>query len=163
MFSGLYNKICLKERFRGKVFQTKLLSRLPHKVCCLLSSPVLLRKFTYRQRIKIAGVLSAGINISVMYKKRVLFILQSCNITRDTKITGSHTVWRVCQLLRTFFRLQNWKLIKIVSYLVSPSSLKFNLCTAAPSPPSPLTSEKEGGAQSRNTSQFLLNFGLFFL
>ena len=73
--SGLYNKICLKERFRGKVFQTKLLSRLPHKVCCLLSSPVLFRKFTYRQRIKIAGVLSAGINISVIYKKRMLFIL----------------------------------------------------------------------------------------
>ena len=75
MFSGLYNKIRLKERFGGKVFQTKLLSRLSHKVCCLLSSPVLLRKFTYRQRIKIAGVLSAEINISVIYKKRVLFIL----------------------------------------------------------------------------------------
>ena len=74
----------LKERFGGKIFQSKLLTRLSHKVCCLLSSPVLLRKFTYRQRIKIAGVLSAGINISVMYKKRVLFILQSCNITRDT-------------------------------------------------------------------------------
>ena len=74
-FSGLYKKIYLKERFGGKIFQTKLLSRLSHKVCCLLSSPVLLCKFTYRQRIKIAGVLSAGINISVIYKKRVLFIL----------------------------------------------------------------------------------------
>ena len=29
-----------------KLFQTKLLSRLSHKVCHLLSSPVLLRKFT---------------------------------------------------------------------------------------------------------------------
>ena len=32
--------------FSEKLFQTKLLSRLSHKVCCLLSSPVLLRKFT---------------------------------------------------------------------------------------------------------------------
>ena len=30
----------------GKVSLTKLLSRLSHKVCCLLSSPVLLRKPT---------------------------------------------------------------------------------------------------------------------
>ena len=29
-----------------KLFQTNLLSRLSHKVCRLLSSPVLLRKFT---------------------------------------------------------------------------------------------------------------------
>ena len=32
--------------FGEKLFQTKLLSRLSHKVCHLLSSPVLLRKFT---------------------------------------------------------------------------------------------------------------------
>ena len=32
--------------FCEKLFQTKLLSRLSHKVCRLLSSPVLLRKFT---------------------------------------------------------------------------------------------------------------------
>ena len=32
--------------FGETLFQTKLLSRLSHKVCCLLSSPVLLRKFT---------------------------------------------------------------------------------------------------------------------
>ena len=32
--------------FSGLFFQTKLLSRLSHKVCRLLSSPVLLRKFT---------------------------------------------------------------------------------------------------------------------
>ena len=75
MFSCLYKKICLKESFGGKIFQTKLLSRLSHKVCCLLSFPVLLCKFAYRQRIKITGVLSAGINISVIYKKRMLFIL----------------------------------------------------------------------------------------
>ena len=37
----------MKVRFGGKFFQTKLLSaRLSHKVCLLLSSPVLLRKFT---------------------------------------------------------------------------------------------------------------------
>ena len=35
----------------GKVSLTKLLSRLSHKVCCLLSSPVLLRKFTTVQWI----------------------------------------------------------------------------------------------------------------
>ena len=33
-------------KFGEKLFQTKLLSRLSHKVCRLLSSPVLLRKFT---------------------------------------------------------------------------------------------------------------------
>ena len=35
----------------GKVSLTKLLSRLSHKVCCLLSSPVLLRKPTTVQWI----------------------------------------------------------------------------------------------------------------
>ena len=33
-------------KFGEKLFQIKLLSRLSHKVCRLLSSPVLLRKFT---------------------------------------------------------------------------------------------------------------------
>ena len=43
MFSGFYKKTCLKEgEVRQNVFLTKLLS---HKVCRLLSSPVLLRKF----------------------------------------------------------------------------------------------------------------------
>ena len=37
-------------KFGEKVFQTKLLSRLSHKVCRLLSSPVLLRKFTTKQQ-----------------------------------------------------------------------------------------------------------------
>ena len=36
-------------QFGGTFFQTKLLSRLSHKVCGLLSSPVLLRKLTTRQ------------------------------------------------------------------------------------------------------------------
>ena len=36
----------MKVKFGVKLFQTKLLSRLSHKVCRLLSSPVLLRKFT---------------------------------------------------------------------------------------------------------------------
>ena len=36
----------MKVMFGEKLFQTKLLSRLSHKVCRLLSSPVLLRKFT---------------------------------------------------------------------------------------------------------------------
>ena len=34
----------MKVKFGEKLFQTKLLSRLSHKVCRLLSSPVLLRK-----------------------------------------------------------------------------------------------------------------------
>ena len=47
MFSCFYKKICLKEsEVWRKVISTKLLSRLSHKVCRLLSSPVLLRKFT---------------------------------------------------------------------------------------------------------------------
>ena len=47
MFSCVYKKICLRKvMFGGKLFQTKSLSRLSHKVCRLLSSPVLLRKFT---------------------------------------------------------------------------------------------------------------------
>ena len=45
MFSGLCENICLMES-GVKLFQTKLLSRLSHKVCRLLSSPILLRKFT---------------------------------------------------------------------------------------------------------------------
>ena len=35
-------------KFGKKLFQAKLLSRLSHKVCRLLSSPVLLRKFTIK-------------------------------------------------------------------------------------------------------------------
>ena len=52
MFSCFYKKICLKEsdQFGEKLFQTKLLSRLSHKVCRHLSSPVLLRKFTIKIR-----------------------------------------------------------------------------------------------------------------
>ena len=33
-------------KFEANIFQTKLLSRLSHKVCCPLCSPVLLRKLT---------------------------------------------------------------------------------------------------------------------
>ena len=43
----------MKVKFGGKFFQTKLLSaRLSHKVCRLLSSPVLLRKFTNTVTLK---------------------------------------------------------------------------------------------------------------
>ena len=44
--SVFYKKIYLKVKLRWKFFQTKLLSRSSHKVCRLLSSPLLLRKFT---------------------------------------------------------------------------------------------------------------------
>ena len=37
-------------KFGGRFFQTKFLSRLSHKVCCRLSSPVLLSKFTIFER-----------------------------------------------------------------------------------------------------------------
>ena len=53
MFSGLLQKrsVSRKVKFGEKLFQTKLLSHLSNKVCRLLSSPVLLRKFTkYFQR-----------------------------------------------------------------------------------------------------------------
>ena len=47
MFSGLCKKIRFKENKVGeKLFQTKLLSRLSHKVCRLRSSPVMLHKFS---------------------------------------------------------------------------------------------------------------------
>ena len=47
MFSGLCKKHLFrrKVKFGVKLFQTKLLSRLSHKVCRLLSSPVLFCKF----------------------------------------------------------------------------------------------------------------------
>ena len=47
--SGLLNKTCLKEGEvrRKNFFFFKFLSRLSHKVCLLLSSPVLLRKLTF--------------------------------------------------------------------------------------------------------------------
>ena len=50
-------KICFRNvKFGKRFFQKKLLSRLSHKVCRRLSSPVLLRKFTIvrvlRQRVK---------------------------------------------------------------------------------------------------------------
>ena len=48
MFSVFFaKKICFKKvKFGKKLFRTKLLYRLSHKVCRLLPSPVLLRKFT---------------------------------------------------------------------------------------------------------------------
>jgi len=48
MFSGILQKDLFigRVKFGEKIFQTKLLSHLSHKVCRLLSSPVLLRKFT---------------------------------------------------------------------------------------------------------------------
>ena len=47
MFSGLFQKDLFKWswKFGAKFSQTKLLSRLSHKVYCLLSSPVMLPKF----------------------------------------------------------------------------------------------------------------------
>ena len=42
MFSGLYKKICLQE---SEVWR-KVISKLFHKVCRLVSSPLLFRKFT---------------------------------------------------------------------------------------------------------------------
>ena len=63
-----FTNICLTEgKFGGKVFQTKLLSRLSHKVCRLLFSSVLLRKFTidtffvsYILRLEMDGVISTS-------------------------------------------------------------------------------------------------------
>ena len=48
MFSGRFTKISVqrKVKFGEELFQTKLLSRLSHKLCRLLSSPDLLLKFT---------------------------------------------------------------------------------------------------------------------
>ena len=40
-------------KFGNRLFQTKLLSCLSHKVCCLLSSPVLLYKFTILKTLPI--------------------------------------------------------------------------------------------------------------
>ena len=60
MFSGLVPKICLKEgEVWRKVVSNKLLSRLSHKVCRLLSSPIPLRKLPIKKanlfRIQIEG------------------------------------------------------------------------------------------------------------
>ena len=63
-----FTNICLTEgKFGRKVFKTKLLSRLSHKVCRLLFSSVLLRKFTidtffvsYVLRLKMDGVISTS-------------------------------------------------------------------------------------------------------
>ena len=49
VFWSVYKKICLKEvKFGENLFQSKLLSRLSHKLCRLLSIPLptCLRKFT---------------------------------------------------------------------------------------------------------------------
>ena len=49
-------------KFCGRFFQTKLLSRLSHKVCRRLSSPVLLRKFTTFERYNVTvGSLSNSV------------------------------------------------------------------------------------------------------
>ena len=40
----------MKVKFGEKLFQTKLLSRLAHEVCCLRPSTVLLRKLTNIKR-----------------------------------------------------------------------------------------------------------------
>ena len=53
MFPGLLQKICSKEFVVWrKVFSNKLLSRLSHKGCRLLSSPVLLRNFTIVRKLE---------------------------------------------------------------------------------------------------------------
>ena len=58
----------MKVKFGGKFFQTKLLSaRLSNKVCRLLSSPVLLRKFT--NIITLTSYV-----VCILYLVRVLYI-----------------------------------------------------------------------------------------
>ena len=51
MFSGLLLKrsVSRKVKVGEKIFQTKLLSHLSHKVCGVLPSSVLLRKFTIKR------------------------------------------------------------------------------------------------------------------
>ena len=59
-----------KHLFKGKLFQTKLLPRLSHKVCCLLSSPVLLRTFTnIRTRTWVVGDLIVSVHCQVKDKE----------------------------------------------------------------------------------------------
>ena len=70
----VYKKTCLKEgEVRWKSFLTKLLSRLSHKVCCLLSRPVLMRKLnnvsarphrTHHSDIQVRGLWSGFPQVS---------------------------------------------------------------------------------------------------
>ena len=53
MSSGFYKKTCLKE---SDVWRKVISNKIVVTVCCLLSSPVLLRKFTYLSRLVVATV-----------------------------------------------------------------------------------------------------------
>ena len=63
--------------FGGKFFQTKLLSLLSHKVWRLLSSPVLLRKFTNYHYTKTKYV------VRILYLVRVLHIPSPLSVVRS--------------------------------------------------------------------------------
>ena len=56
-------------KFQAIFFETKLLSRMSHKVCCLPCSPVLLRKFTNTK-------MAAGVkNLTFTDEKLLLHVL----------------------------------------------------------------------------------------
>ena len=107
--------------FGEKLFQTKLLSRLSHKVCRLLSSPVLLRKFTIikmRQRCHSHAKWTHGV------LARLLFAMKTSTVAtvykKVTMITSTHILtlsslrWkdlyfllsRINNLYRDFFHWQ---------------------------------------------------------
>ena len=79
--------------FGEKLFQAKLLSRLSHKVCRLLSSPVLLRKFTITGRVPTlltATVLWIGAitkkQLDKVKRKLQQFDVVFCNLLKGIKV-----------------------------------------------------------------------------
>ena len=70
--------------FGEKLFQTKLLSRLSHKVCRPLSSPVLLRKFT----VFGATATSTGRDIIICWILRMLMLTTLPSWSRRRRETG---------------------------------------------------------------------------
>ena len=90
MFSGLLQKrsVSRKVKFGEKLFQTKLLSHLSNKVCRLLSSPVLLRKFTNTSKeTRLQGGVyplhnrGAGVTKLYMIFLKPVFGFKSCRIS----------------------------------------------------------------------------------
>ena len=84
----------LSSMFSGLFFETKLLSRLSHKVCRLLSFPVLLRKFSVILKAKT--------------KQLILYLIQN-NAKKNNKnknklklLTSSRTIYE--QRLSTRYR-----------------------------------------------------------
>ena len=120
-------------KFGEKLFQIKLLSRLSHKVCRLLSSPVLLRKFTNdkigRHQLLEYSVLSyllwkiSKIAVNNLWHHQTP-LSRKCLVCTTSQSEKTNTTWAM-RWFGTLYKIsQIWQTVRAMSDKFWSSSFK---------------------------------------